>query len=744
MRRWHGRLVAALGLTLALAAPARAQTTGTVMGTVVDAAGGAPVGFVQLLLEEAGRSTASGADGSFVLRNVPPGISTLKTFRVGYERVVRTVEVPAGDTLHLTLRLSATPVMAGEVVVESAAGDAAQLADAALELEGRRLRRNLGTTIAETLSDEPGLAMRAMGPAPARPVLRGLGGERVLVLEDGARTGDLSAASTDHAVVIEPLTAERVEVVRGPAALIYGANVLGGVVNVTRGAVPSSVPAAPAVAATLQGQSVNRGLSAGLSAVVPAGTWALRVDGALRRASDVHTPDGVLDNTALATYNGGAGASLVRPWGFAGASGGYYRSRYGIPGGFVGAHPNGVDIEMERAHGEVRSEVVPGLAWAPRLEMRVNATHYYHRELEKSGSVGAEYALDAVHARGVLYTQSRGAFRKGAVGAWGTARAFAAGGATATPNAHESAFAVFGYQDVHFGRLTLQSGLRFDVRHVVPATASASALIGQIRARTFRGLSGGVTVLAHPAEHLTVGASLMRSLRLPGIEELYSEGPHLAAYSFEVGNPDLEAEGGTGGEVFVRVRTARIAGTAAVFANRFDGYIFPRNTGRINPRNFLPIYATTGAPARMLGGEASFTASPARRLELEATASYVRGTFTDTDVPMPFIPPLRGTLGATYRLGALSAGATLHAAAAQDRVYRFADAAMGTPEVTTDGYLTLDTFASLYLGGGSHLHTIDLVVENVTDAVYRDHLSRVRSIMPEPGRNVRLLYRVYW
>lgn len=741
------RICCTLGVLLGLALvgfPARAQTAGTVVGRAIDAETGAPVGFVQLLLEEAGRSTASDAAGAFILRNVPPGRSTLKTFRVGYERIVRTVEVPAGDTLRVTLRLSATAVSAGELVVEGGRQETAQLADAALELEGRRLRRSLGTTIAETLDDEPGLAMRSMGPAPARPVLRGLGGERLLVLEDGARTGDLSSASTDHALVIEPLTAERVEVVRGPAALIYGPNVLGGVVNVTRGAVPSMRPSAPTVTATVQGQSVNRGASFGVGATLPAGPLAVRVDGSARRASDVHTPVGRLENTALATYNGGMGASLVRPWGYAGAAGSYYRSSYGIPGGFVGAHPNGVDIEVERAHGEMRSEVVPGLAFAPRLALRVDATHYYHRELEKSGAVGAEYGLTSAHASAILYTQSRGLFRKGAVGVWGTARAFEAGGAVATPDATEGGVALFGYQDLHFGVVTLQGGLRFDLQHVVPEAERTSPLIGRIRARTFSGLSGAVTALVHPADAVTAGVSLMRSVRMPGIEELYSEGPHLAAYSFEIGNPDLETEHGTGGEVFVRLQQARLATSVSLYVNRFAGYIFPRHTGRTDYRLYLPIYQTTGAEAQMVGGEATLGVPLTRRLALEATASYVRGTFTDTSVPMPFIPPFRGTVGATYRRGPWNVGATLRGAAAQERVYRFADTGLGVPEETTDGYVALDAFAGFFLTRGAVLHTIDLVVENVTDAVYRDHLSRVRRVMPEPGRNLKLLYKVYF
>ena len=736
--KWAAALV---GVLVALAGPLpalvqaqqRAQEPGAVVGRVVEAGTGEPVGWTQILLEGAGRSTASDGAGAFRLIDVPAGAYTLKTFRVGYEPLARAVEVPAGDTLRLTLRLSTSPIEAGEVVVEGA--QEAGLTEPVLELEGRRLRQDLGATIAETLNEEPGIAMRSMGPAPARPVLRGLGGERLLVLEDGGRTGDLSATSSDHAVVIEPMTAERIEVVRGPEALIYGPSVLGGAINVVRGYIPSSRPTQPRFELSTQGETVSQGYSTGLTAAAPLGPFAVRADGSFRQAQDVQTPVGELDNTALATYSGSLGASLMRRHGYVGVAGSLYRSGYGIPGGFVGAHPSGVDIELDRRHVEVKGEVYPHSQRLPRVEARGTYSRYHHEEFEASGALGIEFGVLSYHASLIGRTGPLGPFRKGAVGLWGAYRDYASGGFSFTPATVEQTVAGFAYQEAAFDPFTLQASFRFDYRIVDPGEEQTTRLVGLVRRRTFGGLSASASGTWRIGERFSTGLTLMRSLRLPGIEELYSEGPHLAAYSFEVGNPELDLERGWGTEVFTRYRTSAASFSLALYHNYIADYIYPRNTGRPS-RVQLPIYQYTGETARMLGGETSASWRLGERIEAEGALSYVRGTLTATGEPLPQMPPLHGRLGLSYRRGPLTLSARLRGATEQDR--------LGAFEEPTAAYAVLDAFAQFYFSTGRLLHTLDFGVENVADAEYRDHLSRVKVIMPEPGRNIKLLYKVFF
>lgn len=728
------KLLLVLATAVVAAAGARAQNTGSVAGTVVDAESGDPVGFAQVLLEEANRSATADENGYFEIRFVQPDAYTFKAFRIGYEPLIRSVRVEPGDTLRLTLRMSVTPIEQGEVIVEGIRTPVEQLADAAMQVEGRKLRQNLGTTIAETLDDEPGISMRSMGPAPARPVLRGLGGERLLVLEDGGRTGDLSATSTDHAVVVDPLTAERIEVIRGPAALVYGPNTLGGVVNVVRGYIPSTLPRTVNAGASLQGQSVNDGFSGGFALEAPAGPFALHADGSVRDAGDIATPVGPLANTALTTVNGSVGASLVGEWGHAGLSGSYYESSYGIPGGFVGAHPHGVNIEMQRERVEARAEIFDPAPWVPRVELDGSFSRYAHQEFEADDVLGIEFGLLSYHGSALFHTHQNGHVRKGAVGVWTEYRDYASGGFSFTPNSTEWTVAGFGYQDVHFEGVTLQGGLRYDYRTVRPRATGDASDAGVRRTRTFGGISASLRGLLHPSERLSVGATLMRSLRMPGIEELFSEGPHLAAYSFEIGNADLGVERGWGTEIFGEFQSPRVSGSLAFYHNFIYDFIYPKNTGEMNVRTLLPIYQQTGSEARMLGSEGSVTVRPLGIVSLTGSASYVRGTLTESSEPLPWMPPLTGKFDASYTWNRLTIGGTVTAATDQDRVGEF--------EEPTDGYVVYGAYLQYYITTGRFLHTLDIGIENLTDTEYRDHLSRLKSVMPEQGRNVKLLYKL--
>jgi iron complex outermembrane recepter protein len=738
---------AAAGLAALAAAPGgplreEPADSAAIEGVVVDALTGAPLPGTLVRIMGLGRRDVTHAAGDFHLLNLPEGTHTVLFERIGYRQEVRTVTLGRGEAVDLRVEMRPSALALPGIVVTGTAQ--ASLGEESLRpvsvVSGQELARRMEATLAGTLQFEPGMAVTSIGPATARPVIRGLGGDRVLVLEDGARVGDLSSTSGDHAVAVDPLTAQRIEVVRGPSALLYGSNAIGGVINVIRDEVPSALPDRPTGLVAVQGQSYNAGGGAGGAVTVPAGKLALRGEASFRGAGDVRTPAGRLDNTWLQTWSVGAGASRIGGGGHAGAAYRYYDSRYGIPGGFVGSHPEGVDIEMRRhsLHGE--AHLRRRLAWFSGLDLSGSYTNYYHKELEAADIIGTEFGLLTAAAQAVARHGAVGPLATGATGVRVAWRDFVAGGSTDTPPSREWSAALFVLEELALGPLRLQGGGRLDWHRIVPGRTETVLDIGDVRTREFASLSGSLGGLYRLTPAVAAGVSVARAYRVPDTGELFSQGPHLAAFSFEVGNPELRAEVGLGVDLFVRVTASQVTGEAAVFRNALDNYIYYRDTGQLS-RTGLPIYQATGADALLEGAEATVSVEPTRSVVVSAVASWVRGTLTAEDRPLPMMPPLRGQITARYERPAFSGGATWRAAAAQERV------AEAEFEVPTPGFSTVDLDAGYRWVALGRAHTITLRLDNAADVLIYDPLSRIRdrdtgARIPAHGRSASLVYRV--
>jgi iron complex outermembrane recepter protein len=711
----------------------------TIEGLVVDAVSGQPLVGALIRVLGLGRQDVSHEGGEFHLVNLPAGRHTVLFERLGYRRETRVVVVARGESvsLHVEMRPSAIELPGIVVTGTTRASLGDETVRPANVLSGQELARKVDVTVAGTLQHEPGMAVTSMGPATGRPVIRGLGGDRVLVLEDGVRVGDMSATSADHALSVDPLNAQRIEVVRGPMALLYGSNAIGGVINVIRDEVPVTLPERATGIASLQGQSVNDGVAGGGSAQIAVGNMAVRGEASYRTAGDLRTPAGTLDNTDLRTYSLSAGASYVGGRGHAGAAYRYYDNAYGIPGGFVGSHPDGVRIEMRRhtLHGSAERR----RRFGPFTSLDVDAryTNYHHRELEATDIIGTEFGLLMATGEVVARHDAWGPFSTGAVGTRFSWQDLQSSG-TDTPPARELSGAAFILEEREFGRTRLQGGLRLDWHQTRPRPA---ADLPQQPARTFGSVSaslGGVHMLTR---HVGFGASVSRAYRTPDMGELYSLGPHLAAYSFEVGNPELDAEIGHGVDVFVRLRGEGFTGEIAGFRNALANYIYYRDTGTIEERTGLPIYRATGADAVLTGAEATASAELVRHFVVNGTLSWVRGTLTTDRQPLPMVPPLRGNVTARYERPAYFAGLTWRGVAAQERV------AVQEFETATPGHNVFDLdlgFRWLAIG---RVQSLTLRVDNITDELVFDHLSRIRERdtgrrAPGAGRSAGLIYRM--
>jgi iron complex outermembrane receptor protein len=762
MRPSHAFLfvAAACGLLAIPAAalpPTAAVPAPPIRGFVTDSMG-TPLGNARVTLGPANRVTTTDRAGVFLFRAVPAGAYHLDVSLIGYAPEHVEIVLPeAGEELVVRIALSPSPLALEGVIVTGTPGasDPLTIAQSSTQLSGRELDRQMGATVAATLDREPGIASRYSGPASSLPVIRGLTGDRVVVLENGQRTGDLSGSSSDHALSVDPLGATRIEVVRGPASLLYGSGALGGVVNVIGTDIPTNVPSRVEGYVAAQGMSVTPGGAASGQALIPlSGSLVASARGGARRLGDVHVGDGdVLDNTSLRTLNGGVGVGFLSERLTGGVAISAHSFDYGVPfghgeeeeeeEGVPHEEEGGVDLAGSRYELTTRSEWTPSGGAAVRsLDVGFSAQWYEHDEIEPDGAVGTTFVLRT--QTGDLRADTDVGFARGTFGVSGLLQQYEPTGEEAlTPFASRGNLGVFVYQEAplvpgaHESEFVphIQLGARYDLYDV---STEESESFGPARDREFRAFSGSVGVNFPFPGGVSLGGSIARAFRAPSVEELFSNGLHAATSSFDVGNPDLRPEVNLGLEGILRAHTRTVTALASAYYNHIDDFIAPEIVGDTAVDHgadtlVIPLNRFTQDDATLIGVEGKVEVLAGRSVVLGVRGDRVRGRFTNGD-PLPFMPA--GRLGADARWddGTYSAGLGL--------MHAFAQGEVPENELATDAYTLLDLSFGYSRSVGGLVHTLMLRADNLTDASYREATSRIKQLAPNPGRNVSLVYRV--
>lgn len=727
------------------------DASGSVHGRVTDIETGEPIPFAYVHFEEINRFTNTNRNGDFRIQNIPPGTYSLVVHRLGYAGRSITISISDERETELDIRLRST-ILTGqsiEVIADAENLRGPNLEHASIKLTGGTLRRNLGSTLSETLSSQPGFDQRTMGAAPARPVIRGLGDERVLILQDGERTGDFSASSPDHAVSVDPVSANEIEIARGPAALAYGSNAIGGVINVVRNQIATSVPTDLSGTFTSHLASVNKGASMAGTLSIPMEDIVLNIDLNGRYGDNFRSPAGKIENSGYLTSNSSVGLSFIKPWGYTGLAASSYLSDYGIPPDPIGGHPNGVDIEMQKFQIESRTEVLFENHFFRYLEAQLSYRYYNHKELETADIIGTEFIKNSANI--TLKSRHRGilGLDDGVVGVWGEFHdTFIFDRFNIESNG--LSLSSFTIQEADIGPLHIEFGARLDYHSEIPKEDRPDSRIGNIRQRTFLGLATSGSLIYNFGSGFYAGSTFMHSFRPPTADELFSQGPHIAAYSFEIGNPDLNAERGIGKELFLRYKRSDVTVELSGYHNHFSNFIFPRDTGRENI--FFPTlndFQFEGVRAVIYGFEAQTEFKVLPRMVANTSVSYTIGRrdlteeeLTGTDIDsergyLPFMPPLKATMGLNYSHRSFSIGGNIRFASEQNRLSQF--------EEPTAAYTIIGLRSEYRFNTQSNrFHTVSLHINNLTNAEYRNHLSRLKEIFPEPGRNISLLYRLYF
>lgn len=702
-------------------------------GRILNAENSEPVVSALVLLVETNQYTTSSSDGSFNFSNIKINKFRIKITHLGFQEKLIDLNLDEQTAKTLTIYLIPKTINLSPVVISgnSRFSVVEEIQQYSSVLSGKELQRSLSQTLASTLKNEAGLSIRSMGPAPSRPVFRGLGQERVLISEDGIKTTDLSGTSPDHAVTLEPFQSDRIEVLRGPKVLTKTSTTVGGVVNVVKNDIPTQIHNQFHLNLGGYYESANKGYLTGFQSEIPYNPLALKLELSRRKTDDLKTPVGYLKNSMSKNLNSNVGLSFIDDFGVIGSGFKIYNLNYGIPGGFIGAHPNGVNIDIEKQQINFLSEIK---LKSNILDFKFSNVQYRHKEFEYNGLIGSEFAIVTNSANLNFEHGKFSLFDEGIIGLSFEHRDFNIGGYVFSPPSYSYNISTYIYENFKNERFNFEVGLRYSNDKVIPRRKKISSRIGKIDDREFNNISISGALLYQLSDVVFLGMNLSKSSRVPTIEELFSDGPHLAAYSYEVGNPTLQSESGYGAEFYVYQKFEKLFFNLNFFFNYFDYFIIPQNTGRINYQTFLPIYETRGVEAAQFGFDGSLDWRIFENINFVNSISFVNGYFVNSKLPLPQIPPLKGELGLRYSLSNLSAGIFIEWSTAQVRVDEF--------EERTAGYAILNLFSQYIFQTGNFVNNIGLSIENLFNKEYRNHLSRVKSILPEAGVNFRIIYKL--
>lgn len=661
---------------------------------------------------------------------------------------------------------SHAPVSAEIVVTAPYARDRASALSSVSVLQGVALTRELRSNIGDTLARQPGVSTTSFGPNASRPILRGFQGERIRLLTDGIGSFDVSNTSVDHAVVINPQLAERIEVLRGPASLLYGSSAIGGVVNVIDKRIPRHVPDEPVHLDLLgsYGSAAREGNFAGVVEARLVDRFVLHLDGSYSENGDLRIGDfvlsrparaaalasgvpeaealatlrGRLPNTAARTWSVGGGGAWIGDGGELGLVVSHYDSLYGVPTRFDLATGEGeaVQLQVEQTRLDARAQVEVG-GFIDHLKLRVGYADYRHAEIHE-GEVGTVFLNQGFEAR-LEAAQTKGRWLggdwQGAVGGQLFTRQFDAVGDEAfIPRNQSVQYGLFTLQEVDWGAVRAEIAGRVEHSNVSSRRADFRGAPVDVD-RGFTLFSGSIGGSWRFAPDWRIGVNLSHTERGPAAEELLANGPHAGTQAFEIGSPDFAKERADGAELVLRGKGRGYSFEASVYYNRFYNYIFEAQTGGVE--DGLPVFQYGQAGARYFGFEVQGQVTVARvgavDLGVDALADYVDARLLDGLGRVPRIPPFRVLGGVTASADRWDARAEVEHGARQRLVAPF--------ETPTDGYTVVNLSASWRPFPARPGTALVVSANNVLDADVRRHASFLKDFAPLAGRDIRVSLR---
>ena len=712
----------------------------SVKGIILDKTNQEPIAGVNIIIENDDNGTSSDNEGRFSLELKAPSENKLIFTMIGFKDTSIVINQSNNDQT-IKVFLNPKAIKMNAITVHSHKESNQSKAPSSITMVGNKLEKNIISDLATTLSGESGIAIRSSGQATQRPILRGYSGDRFLITSDGFELGDMSNTTADHAVSMEISAADGVEIMRGPETLAYGSNTIAGIINIITPFKNPKKLSSTNYKLLFGHESSNQSNLIGSDVNIPLNDYQLSMSLNNRSANDQSSPIGTLKNTALEKNDLTLNLTKFGEKDLITIELKDFSMDYGIPGSPEG-HINGVDLALKNQTQKLKYHSDINLLSFNILDLEQGYVRYGHKEFVK----GSDYASVDLR-QDIIYFNAMLTSKNLKIGANFQNRDYFTKGFIWTPNTNEMKFSLFGVHTKNLTNKKFQLSGRVEYRSINPSaddTFFSNIDADDVRKRDYLLASLGASAQKN-WDNISIYNHLLFTSRAPRIEDLFSDGPHLGTYSYEIGEPNLEQENTIGfenttsffgnGHELKLTSYINYSTNFHILQKEGDGYI-PGATWiewGSGSAGWLYKYKLYGKETLIQGFEPS-TKLNLKYFNLLANASICRGLNLEDDEPLAYIPPDLLRIQLEKRVSFLNN--TIEGIFVSDQNK------LGEFEYPTDGYRLLNYNCSYTFSKNENIHQIIFQVTNILNETYYNHLSKIKMIMPEPGRGINLRYKV--
>jgi iron complex outermembrane receptor protein len=722
-----------------------------------------PLSEVQVIVPALQTGTVTDSSGTFKL-NLPHGTYAIEFRRLGYADNSQTIFVPSPAPISVTLSVSALAAQPITISAEPQPSPVLTTPASVTVIQGHQLEKQSRENIMDAIKNEPGVNLITVGPSVSKPSIDGLNSEDVVVVADGVRN-EVLPWGEEHAPEIDTLTADRIEILRGAATLMYGSDAMGGVISVNKAPLPSSALGAGPLSGKIvtDVESVNQSAAEGVVLQGAQGDWGWRTDMSEHQAGNLYTPNGTIANTASKEVNGSGELGVTKDWGNLTMDYSHFTKHLQLDESATQqdnefqdlAHDNGSIHANIKTDGLFNYEVLAGYDRDDRNE--------YNGYANSNNGLGGFPTPPSLEANWIEtnYSLNLKAHQKqigpfqGTFGFTSVDKSQIAGGIDQLiPTVNWTEFGEYGYEEAHFGPVKLTAGIRGDENQLNASPYQSSNMIAygsqygitsiQQQTRDYSAITGAVGGVWHIAKPLAFAVNVGRGYRNPDEFELFAFGAHEGTGQFAVGNPNLQAETSLDSDASLRWVSSKFRSNIDVFRNQINNYIYAIPTGAllkdVYTGNTLPVFQTTQGNSLLQGLSLRFDEDALDWLEFNEGYDHIRAQNLVTGESIPFIPADRALLG--FKLHGNTMGSFYNPYFSGNARIVSAQNRPGPPGNLIDTPTTGYTIFGLSFGGElivlNNRLTFDLGADNLLNTAYVDSMSIYDKQFGfvEPGRNL--------